>query len=71
MEKIKKSIERYERKWVFDNIDYNQLIILLHRSKLFFLTQFKDREVNSIYFDDQNYSAIKQNVEGISSKKKI
>ena len=40
MEKIKKSIERYERKWVFDNIDYNQLIILLHRSKLFFSTQF-------------------------------
>ena len=71
MEKIKKSIERYERKWVFDNIDYNQLIILLHRSKLFFSTQFQDREVNSIYFDDQNYSAIKQNVEGISSKKKI
>ena len=70
MKKTNNSMERYERKWVFDNIDYNQLCILLYRSKLFFLTQFEDREVNSIYFDDQNYSAIKQNVEGVSSKKK-
>ena len=70
MKKTNNSMDRYERKWVFDNIDYNQLSILLYRSKLFFSTQFQDREVNSIYFDDQNYSAIKQNVEGVSSKKK-
>ena len=70
MKKTNNSMERYERKWVFDNIDYNQLSILLYRSKLFFSTQFQDREVNSIYFDDQNYSAIKQNIEGVSSKKK-
>ena len=70
MKKTNNSMERYERKWVFDNIDYNQLSILLYRSKFFFSTQFQDREVNSIYFDDQNYSAIKQSVEGVSSKKK-
>ena len=70
MKKTNNSMERFERKWVFDYIDYNQLSILLYRSKLFFSTQFQDREVNSIYFDDQNYSAIKQSVEGVSSKKK-
>ena len=70
MKKTNNSMERYERKWVFDNIDYNQLSILLYRSKLFFSTQYQDREVNSIYFDDQNYSAIKQNIESVSSKKK-
>ena len=70
MKKTNNSMDRYERKWVFDNIDYNQLSILLYRSKLFFSTQYQNRKVNSIYFDDQIYSAIKQNVEGVNNKKK-
>ena len=63
-------IKRYERKWVFDSIDHNQLFILLNRSNFLFMNQFADRQVNSIYFDDENYSSIIQNIDGISEKKK-
>ena len=52
--KIKdKKLKRYERKWVFNNIDYNQLCLLLYRSNFKFIDQFNDRHVNSIYFDDK------------------
>ena len=70
MNKKDNFLERFERKWVFDSIDYNQLFILLNRSKFSFSNQFHDRQVNSIYFDDVYYSSIKQNIEGISEKKK-
>ena len=71
MKTINNKLKRFERKWVFNNvIDLNQIFILLHRSKFFFNNQFSDRQVNSIYFDDQHYSSIRQNIDGISKKKK-
>ena len=63
-------IKRYERKWVFNSIDHNQLFILLNRSNFLFTNQFSDRQVNSIYFDDENHTSIIQNIDGISEKKK-
>jgi len=58
MKQLNNSLKRYERKWVFDNknlnIDYNQILILIHKSSFFFIKQFSDRFVNSIYFDDQH-----------------
>jgi len=69
--KIKNSkLKRYERKWVFSDVDYNQLCILLYRSNFKFIDQFNDRYVNSIYFDDKNYSAIRQNIDGLNKKRK-
>jgi len=63
-------LKRYERKWVFNSIDHNQLFILLNRSNFSFMNQFSDRQVNSIYFDDENHTSIIQNIDGISEKKK-
>ena len=63
-------IKRYERKWVFNSIDHIQLFILLNRSNFLFTNQFPDRQVNSIYFDDENHTSIIQNIDGISEKKK-
>ena len=63
-------IKRYERKWVFNSIDHIQLFILLNRSNFLFTNQFSDRQVNSIYFDDENHTSIIQNIDGISEKKK-
>ena len=65
-----KLLKRYERKWVINNIDCNQVFILLLKSNFFFSYQYEDRYVNSIYFDDQNFSSIRQNLDGISEKKK-
>ena len=70
MSKNNNLLKRYERKWVFNSIDHNQLFILLNRSNFLFTNQFSDRQVNSIYFDDENYTSIKQNIDGISEKKK-
>ena len=70
MQKNINSMKRFERKWVFDNNDYNQIYISLYRSNFYFIDHFPDRQVNSIYFDDQHHSSIVQNIDGISDKKK-
>ena len=70
MKKAINSINRYERKWVFKNLDFNQICIFLYKSNFFFTNQYADRYVNSIYFDDVNYSSIRQNLDGVSNKKK-
>jgi|TARA_B110001452_G_scaffold255158_1_gene247307 SPX domain protein involved in polyphosphate accumulation len=66
----KNLLKRFERKWVFNSIDHNQLFILLNRSNFSFVTQFLDRQVNSIYFDDEHHTSIIQNIDGIAEKKK-
>lgn len=64
-------IKRFERKWLFKSNNYLALINTLIRSNLFFRTQFPTRKVNSIYFDTNNYTSIRQNLDGVSNKKKI
>ena len=61
---------RFERKWVFNNnfLDvYNNLL----KSKFLFRTNFPDRTVNSIYFDDFNNSCVSENLEGVNEKTKF
>jgi len=74
MKEAKNSLKRYERKWVFSNknvnVDHNQILILLNKSSFFFTKQFPDRFVNSMYFDDQHYTSMHQNIDGINFKKK-
>ena len=62
---------RFERKWIYKSGDYLALINSLIRSNFFFSTQYPKRRVNSIYFDNANYSSIRQNLDGVSNKKKI
>lgn len=70
MKKIIDNIKRYERKWVFRNINSLELVIALLRSKLLFNFQHQKRKVNSLYFDDRNFSSIRENLDGVSEKKK-
>ena len=65
-----KKLKRYERKWVFNNVNVLFLINALFRSKFLFNFQYEKRKVNSIYFDDQNYSSIRENLDGVSEKTK-
>ncbi len=66
-----KKINRFERKWIFNSNNYLALINSLIRSNLFFKKHYPKRRVNSIYFDTSNYVSIRQNLDGVSSKKKI
>ena len=64
-------VNRFERKWIYKNKDHLTLVNSLIRSNLLFNKQHPDRRVNSIYFDDKNYSSIIENLDGVSKKKKI
>ena len=61
---------RFERKWTYDNVDNLMLHNVLLRSKFFFSIQYPKRKINSLYFDDLNYSSINENLDGVSEKKK-
>ena len=67
---MKNKIKRFERKWIFKSNNSLALINALIRSNLFFRTQYPARNVNSVYFDTYNYSSIRQNLDGVSNKKK-
>ncbi len=68
---MNKKINRFERKWVLRNSNCLMLVNSLLRSNFFFRFQYPKRKVNSIYFDNSGYSSIKENLDGISNKKKI
>ena len=67
---MKNKIKRFERKWIFKNNNFITLVNALIRSNLFFRSQYPGRIVNSIYFDTYNYTSIRQNLDGVSNKKK-
>jgi len=64
-------IKRYERKWLIKKINKDQLNLILARSSFFFKDQFPNRKVNSIYFDDNKLSSVRENIDGINHKQKI
>ena len=63
-------IKRFERKWLCKSNNSLALINALIRSNFFFRTQYQSRKVNSVYFDTKNYTSIRQNLDGVSDKKK-
>ena len=63
--------KRFERKWIFRSNNYLNLINSLLRSKLFFRFNILQEKVNSIYFDDNSYSSIIENLDGINEKTKL
>ena len=68
---MQNKINRFERKWIFKSENHLALINTLLRSEFFFTNQYPQRKVNSIYFDDDNFSSIKENLNGVSNKRKI
>jgi len=61
---------RFERKWVFKSIDKETLLLSLLNSKLFFIEQFNERVVNSIYFDTLSLKSAVDNLNGITDREK-
>jgi len=61
---------RFERKWVFKNVAKETLLLSLLNSKLFFIEQFNERVVNSIYFDTLSLKSAVDNLDGVNDRKK-
>tara|TARA_B110000008_G_C16877515_1_gene527439 strand:- start:235 stop:921 length:687 start_codon:yes stop_codon:yes gene_type:complete len=62
---------RYEKKWVYKNYHFHQLLTKLQRSELRFKIHHSNRVVNSIYYDDKNLSNVKDNLEGEKRRTKF
>ena len=65
------SIDRFERKCDIGNdIDTNTFFIAISRSNFMFTELYSPRNVNTIYFDDIDYSSISENLGGERFKQK-
>lgn len=62
---------RYEKKWIINSNNSNEILNYLYRSRFNFTEHYKDRRINSIYFDDKNLISIKDNLEGNRDRCKI
>ena len=68
---IENKEDRFERKFSIIDIDILSLENKLYRSPLFFKTQYANRFVNSIYFDDIKYQSWMDNIDGMSVREKL
>ena len=55
---------RYEKKWIYNNNSYYQVLSALMRSNFKFKYHYEKRIVNTVYFDDYNLSNVLDNIEG-------
>ena len=62
---------RYERKWIFNNTNYLDVLNKALRSNFLFQLHFPKRFVNSLYFDDHNHTSIRENLYGIGNRAKF
>ena len=62
---------RYEKKVFLENFQYVLLNYVVSTSSFNFYKPYESRWVNNIYFDDYNFSAFKDNIEGNRSRKKL
>tara|TARA_B110000238_G_C15984213_1_gene377403 strand:- start:40 stop:717 length:678 start_codon:yes stop_codon:yes gene_type:complete len=62
---------RFEKKWLFKNTFYPEVLLSLYRSKFFFRQQHTSRFINSIYFDTNNLDCINDNLDGTNIRKKF
>lgn len=62
---------RYERKFIYQNSDLEDVIQIVFANSFCFKEVFVKRKVNNVYFDDNNYSFYKQNVSGIGKREKF
>ena len=60
---------RYEIKVVANEINFSVFNKWLHIETDFF-KKYPDRQINSLYFDDYNFSCVKDNLSGIAQRRK-
>ena len=63
------SKNRYEIKFVLNELEYHEAKCFLKIIKAF--NSFPERNVNSVYFDTLEFKSVKDNISGISERKKV
>lgn len=61
---------RYERKYQVASHDYHRVFDLIMSNPMGFNKSYEDRKVNSIYYDDINYSSYNDNLVGVAERVK-
>lgn len=61
---------RYELKFVLDEASHTRALSWLHMDVGAYVS-YPQRHVNSVYFDDPGYSSVRDNLAGISNRKKM
>lgn len=61
---------RYERKFVYEHIELEDLIQEVCTNSFAFREIYQARRINNIYFDDGNFDFYKQNVSGVGRRLK-
>ena len=71
MNNYNNDLYRYERKFLLDKISINSLEDLNIYNSANLYEKYQERNVNSIYFDTNNYSLAYENIEGVLNRLKI
>ena len=71
MNNYKNDLFRYERKFLLDKFSIKSLEDLMIYSSSDLYEKYQERNVNSIYFDNKNFSLANANIEGIFNRVKI
>jgi len=69
-ETVRGSNFRYERKFIFVSGYLEDLIEILYLNSFGFLEIYERRQVNNVYFDDNQLNFYKQNVSGVGKREK-
>ena len=66
---IYKTNQRIESKFITNNFGLNKFIWLLRNNG--FLRSYPNRVVNSLYYDNLQFSSLKYNISGITPRTKL
>lgn len=62
---------RYEVKFIASSLHKRRLLSWLRHHQAGFVSAYPDRQVNNIYFDNHNFSALNENIAGVSQRGKL
>ena len=71
LNKFSKTDQRFERKFIIRELNNSEIISALYLSNYKLIKVFPNRLVNSIYFDNDIYDSVNQNLDGINDKIKF
>ena len=71
LNKFSKTDQRFERKFIIRELNNSEIISALYLSNYKLIKVFPNRLVNSIYFDNDIYDSVNQNLDGINDNIKF